>query len=55
MTIINFIHPVTPEQVSAIERLCGCHVDHVLVRSSQIDPGAGISEQVSTIGVSGGI
>jgi hypothetical protein len=46
MTVINFFHPLTPEQVVSIERLCSCHVDRILVGSSQVDQAAGLVEQV---------
>jgi len=49
MTVINFFHPLSPEQVASIEQLCGCHVDRVLTGSSQVDQAAGLAEQVDAI------
>lgn len=49
MTIINFFHPLTAEQVASVERICGNHVDRILVGSSQIDQTSGLVEQVGAL------
>lgn len=49
MIVINFFHPVTSEQVASIERLCGRHVDNILVGASQVDQATGLVQQVQAM------
>jgi hypothetical protein len=49
MTVINFSHPLTTDQVVSIERLCGLHIDRVLAGSSQVDQATCLVEQVDTM------
>lgn len=56
MTLLNFAHPITPEQAQAIEALLGQPVERVIACPAQFDPAEPFAEQaralVDSIGLS---
>lgn len=49
ITVLNFSHPITVEQQYAIATIVGQPVDRVIDIPSQLDLGADVESQVSTI------
>lgn len=49
ITVVNFSHPITAEQQDAIAAIAGQPVDHVIDVPSQLDLGADVETQVSSI------
>ncbi len=49
MTLLNFAHPITPEQAQAIEGLLGQAVQRVIACPAQFDPAESFSEQACAL------
>ena len=57
VVLVNFTHPLTPEQLATVERLLGAKLARVLDVPTQFDPAAPFAEQaralVDAAGLSG--
>jgi hypothetical protein len=49
MVVLNFAHPLTPEQIRQIEALTGQPVEQVIAVDAQIDPASPLAPQVAAM------
>ena len=55
MIVVNFSHPLTPEQVAALERVAGRPVERVIAAPAQFDEAAPFGPQVAALVESAGL
>src|SRR5579862_5395895 len=55
VVLINFAHPLTPEQLTGIEALAGQAVERVIEMATQFDPARPYAEQTRSLMESAGL